>query len=275
MKGSQTVDRALQLLDVLAACSVPPRLSDLAEASGFNISTTSRLLASLQRYGFVRRDSIDGRYRLGYKLMTMANVVQEQSSINETTGDVLQTLVDETNETASFNMFVKPHVMMAARVTCLNQMRNISPVGSRWPLYCTAAGKAILAYRSSEEIDEILDLGMPQLTPLTITSREQMLDEIATITTEGYAVDRGEREEGLVGIAAPVYSGLGKVVASCGISGSIVRMSPENFPQLARYVVAAANEISKRVDLATHNDRYAPHDSRRYHGQRDAVGRDR
>ena len=110
--GSQTVDRALQVLDALTTYTTPPRLSDLAEAAELNISTTSRLLSSLESHGYVRRDVTDGRYRLGYKILYMANIVQEQASLHQLADDVLYRLVDDINETAGLSILEGDHVLV-------------------------------------------------------------------------------------------------------------------------------------------------------------------
>jgi DNA-binding IclR family transcriptional regulator len=247
MSGSQTVDRALQVLDAVAAQKAPSRLSDLAHQVGLNISTTSRLLNSLQQHGYVRRDSATGRYRLGYKILYMANVAQEQAGLHEIVDPVLQALVNATNETATLGILQENEAMVIARVTCTNQLRSVVSIGTRVPLYCTSAGQVLLAYLPRERVEQILARGMPRRTPLTMTDPETLLAELQAVRKRGYAVDLGQREEGLVGIAAPVRNVSGNVIASCTISGSEQRIRREMIPALAEHVVAAAMELSKRL----------------------------
>lgn len=89
MPSAQTAERALSLLDVLAANGGRLRLSDLAQATELNISTTSRLLGALERSGLVERDQETGRYRLGLKILRLAQVVLEQSPLPEIANPVL------------------------------------------------------------------------------------------------------------------------------------------------------------------------------------------
>lgn len=220
------------------------RLSEIAKMLELNVSTTSRLLHSLERYGLVHREPVSGRYLLGYKLLHMAHVVQEQMGIADIAAPILEKLVVATNETATVNILHNDRAMVVARVPCSNQLRIVVPVGTLSPLYCTAAGKSLLAYRSDEEIERILALGMPRRTSLTITDPGVMREELAHVRSREYAIDRGEREEGLIGISAPVLNAHGTVIATCGLSGAGQRMTEERMPELARHVVAAAEDLS-------------------------------
>ena len=243
--GSQTVERALRVLDVLTEVETPMRLTELAQAVGLNISTTSRLLSSLERYEYISRDADTGRYRLSYKILQMAKVVRDQAQIPELAQPILTRLMEATNETATANVLHQDQAMVIARVECASPLRIVSQVGNHNPLYCTAAGKTLLAFMAEDEVDRILAKGMPPRTPRTITTPEAMKQELAKIRQQGFTLDRGERDEGLVGIAAPVRDATGQVVAECGVSGSEQRMSAEKIPALASAVIEAAATLSK------------------------------
>ena len=103
----------------------------------------------------------------------------------------------------------------------------------------------MLAHLSDTELARLLNRGMPALTDLTITSPARMIEELAAIRARGYAIDPGEREPGLVSIAAPVRDAADRVVATCGVSGSGQRM--RLVPALADQVTTAAARISGRL----------------------------
>lgn len=245
--GAQTVERALDLLDVLAGNRGRMRLSDLSQATGLNISTTSRLLGALDRFGYVERDGDTGRYGLGYKLLRLAQVVLEQSPLPEMANPILAQLMEETSETATLCIRHDDNAIVIARAECTNPLRTVAQIGHTGPLYCTAHGKAMLAYLPEHEVAEILARGMPALTDLTITSPTRMAEELTRIRAEGYALDSGEREPGLVSIAAPVRDAAGRVVATCGVSGSGRRMRDEVVPALAVMVTSAAATLSDKL----------------------------
>ena len=244
-RGAQTVERALGLLDVLACKRGRLRLSDLAQATGLNITTTSRLVNALARFGFVERDEQTGRYGLGYRLLELAHVVLEQTPLPEMANPILASLMEETGETATLCVRHENDAIVIARAECTNPLRTVAQIGHVGPLYCTAHGKVMLAYLHDAEVARILRRGMPALTDLTITSPAKMTEELAAIRARGYAVDPGEREPGLVSIAAPVRDAADRVVATCGVSGSGRRM--QLVPELAAKVTLAAATLSSRL----------------------------
>lgn len=248
--SAQTAERALSLLDVLADHGGRMRLSDLAQASELNISTTSRLLGALERSGLVERDQESSRYRLGLKILRLAQVVLEQSPLPEVGNPVLARLMEETGETATLCVRHDGAVVVIARVECASPIRSVAQIGHQGPLYCTAHGKAMLAWLPAETVASILDQGMPRLTDLTITTPGEMAAELNRTRERGYALDLGEREPGLVSIAAPVCDATSQVVATCGVSGSRQRMADEALPAIAARVVAAAHRISDQLGCA-------------------------
>lgn len=245
--GAQTVERALQVLDVLATSRGGLRLSDLSQEMGLNISTTSRVLGALDRFGYVQRDSDTGRYRLGYRLLQLSQLVLEQSSLPELASPILTQLMEDTGETATLCIRHNDQAIVIARVECANPLRSVAQIGHAGPLYCTGHGKAMLAYMPEEETARILSVGMPRSTPLTITTPGQMAEELSRVRDQGYAVDNGERDFELVSVAAPVWDAGGRVVATCGVSGSGQRLRPDLVPSVAATVVAAAETLSSRL----------------------------
>jgi len=242
--GSQTVERALSVLDVRTEVATPLRLTELARAAELNISTVSRLLGSLERYQYVVRDPHTRRYRLGYKILQMAKVVQDQAQIPELAHPILTELMAATKETATVNVLHQGQAMIIARVEYSSPLRIVSQVGNHNPLYCTAAGKTLLAFTAESEVERILAQGMPPRTPRTITTPEAMYRELARIREQGYTLDLGERDEGLIGIAAPVRDASGDVVAECGVSGSAQRVTEDKIPTLVIHVKDAAAALS-------------------------------
>ena len=190
---------------------------------------------------------IPGRYRLGFRLLQLGQAVLEQWPLPEMATPVLTRLVEETGETATVCVRQENRAVIIARVECTNPLRSVAQIGSAGPLYCTGHGKVMLAAMSDAEVARILAQGMPQLTPLTITTPEAMATELGEIRARGFAIDQGERDIELVSVAAPVWDAAGRLAATCGVSGSGRRIRPEVVPGMAEKVVDAAATLSERL----------------------------
>ena len=245
--SAQSAERALALLDVLAGHGGRLHLSDLAHAADLNISTTWRLVGALERAGLVDRDPETGRYRLGFKLLWLAQVVLEQTPLPELANPILARLMEATGETATLYVLHDDAVIIVARAECTSPLRAVAQVGHQGPLYCTAHGKAMLAWMPDGAVRDILARGMPLRTELTIATAEAMAEDLDRIRERGYAIDLGEREPGLASIAAPVRDASGHVAATCGVSGSRQRMPDDVLPTLAAHVLDAAGTLSARL----------------------------
>lgn len=152
-----------------------------------------------------------------------------------------------TGETATLCVRHDDGVVVIARVECTSPLRSVAQIGQHGLLYCTAHGKAMLAWTPADAWTGVVDGGMPRLTDLTITTPPEMAAELVRIRERGYALDLGEREPGLVSIAAPVCDATGKVIATCGVSGSRQRMAVDVIPTIAAHVIDAASQISDQL----------------------------
>ena len=119
--------------------------------------------------------------------------------------------------------------------------------GQRLPAFCTASGKAILAFLPEEKVRDILALGMPVYTQNTIASVETFFNDIRRTREQGYAISEQEFEDGINAIAAPICN---HPIASVSIAGPAYRLTRERMLEIGPNLVAAANNIAKEVELA-------------------------
>jgi DNA-binding IclR family transcriptional regulator len=124
----------------------------------------------------------------------------------------------------------------------------ISYVGKRAPLYCTALGKVLLAYLSTEERKKILGEKMlPRLTENTITDKGELKKELNKIKKQGFALDREENEKNIYCIAAPIRNYQGEVIAAISISSPIFRVDKNVQNNLNEALIETSKKISKRL----------------------------
>ena len=120
-----------------------------------------------------------------------------------------------------------------------------STVGRRTQTYCTAVGKALIAFLPTHRLNALIEgLQFKRHTRHTLVSSSALKTELERVRRRGFAVDNEEVEEGLRCIAAPIRDYTGNVVASLGVAGPIFRIQKSKVAAYARAVTAAADNLS-------------------------------
>jgi IclR family transcriptional regulator, acetate operon repressor len=127
---------------------------------------------------------------------------------------------------------------------------NVNWVGKRTPLHCTSNGKILLAHLPAVERDRILAGPLDRRTPRSITDPAVLRTQLRQARRQGYAHTVEELEVGLNAVAAAVNGPGGRVVAAVSVAGPAYRVTAARIPDLAREVVGAAAEISRRMGHA-------------------------
>lgn len=223
------------------------RLTEIAQQCGLEKSTTHRLLAALAAEGLVEQDSESERYRLGLTLLELGMEVHRRLDVREEALPVLRSLAEQAEETVHLGVSRGAHVVYLEKVESPHAFQMRSRVGERMPLYSTGIGKAILAFGGESEIATVLAAGLEARTPRTVTDDEQLRQELQRIRVRGYSTDMEENEEGVRCVAAPVFDHRLNVVGAISIAGPIFRFSEQRMTELGNHVVAAAQEISRRL----------------------------
>ena len=244
----QVLDRALAILDLLSAEGPDLSLGEVSDKLELHKSTVHRLIMVLERHKLIERNSVNGRYRLGLKLFELGTRAVSQLDLRERARPVLERLVLETSETVHLCILDDTEVVYLDKVEPTRSVRMASSVGRRNPAYCTAVGKAILAYLPESQVEAIVRKhGLKAMTANTITSFLELKAELAGIRERGYAVDNEEIEEGVRCVGCVVRDFSGGPVAAISVSGPAFRISREKAKSVSRPVIAAANALSAEL----------------------------
>jgi DNA-binding IclR family transcriptional regulator len=244
----QVLDRTVRILQVLADARSSLGPAEIAQQLSLHKSTIHRLLASLERHRYIRKQPASGKYGLGLKLFELGSRAVAGLDLRESAQPILEHLMAETGETAHLCVMDGGQMLSLAFAESRRTVRTPATVGRRSPLHCTAVGKAILAFLPERALLAVLREHPPRrYTSRTLSTRAALATELARIRTRGYAIDDEELEEGLRCVGAPVRNYTGAVVASLSIAGPAFRLSRPRLPVLADAVVDAAERLS--VDL--------------------------
>lgn len=250
--GLSSVMNAVLLLKSFSDEHSELGVSALASRHGLARSTAYRLASILAEAGLLEQDEVTGRYRLGLALFELGSQVRRKMDASFEAKPWLMTLREQSGETV--NLSVLDH----GSVVCINFLESMkasrigSGIGLRKPVYCTAEGKALIAFQPPAAIEWIFSAELERRTPRTVVDPTALKAVLAIVRVRGYATDDEEYERGVRSIAAPITDDSGNAVAAVGISGPTHRLTRNRLQQLARYINAAAKAISARFgDRAT------------------------
>ena len=245
----RAVERALDVL--LCFTSQTPELSmtQISEQVGINKSTVHRLLGTLEKKRFVEREAATGMYRPGIRLLQMAYLTLEHNDLRRLAAPFLRTLCDQHRENVNLAILDDVDVVYVDVVESQQRVKLAAIPGQRLPAFCTASGKAILAFLPEENLKRILGQGMPKRTEFTLSSPEALYENLSRTREQGFAISMQEYEDGINAVAAPILGGE-RPIASISIAGPAYRLTRERMLELGPQVVKAAGEIAREVEMA-------------------------
>jgi DNA-binding IclR family transcriptional regulator len=236
------------LLEALVEHRQPVGVSELARALNLDKSRAYRLLLTLKANGYLEQDPETRKYMVGPKLVILSSRILGNNDLYVQARPVMKEVRKGTGETVHLAVRMEDQAVYIAQEISPEVIGVNTEVGQREPLYCTAVGKALVAFLPEAELEALVQqLEFRPHTPRTITSPAQFKAHCWEIRARGYAVDDEELHPGVRCIGAPIRGHDGSVVASLGISGPASRLRLEVIPRLARLVVAGANKISYRL----------------------------
>ncbi|WP_435128992.1 IclR family transcriptional regulator [Actinacidiphila sp. bgisy144] len=244
--GNQTVERAAAVLRAFTHGRPALRVSDVASALDLNLSTTSRLLATLEAAELVRRDPVSQLYELGPAVISMAGVALNNDPVYRQSRPVTQRLAWELGLGANVAVRRGGELFYLQNVEGQLAHKSYSLLGQHNPLHATAMGKCLALGMTAKERAQLLGAGpFPSYTPRTLTTPEALEAELAAVAERGWATEVEELALGRACIAAPVRDHTGDVVAAISVSGALSAIAlHDREADLGRRIIEAADSVS-------------------------------
>ncbi len=211
-------------------------------------SKVSRMLGTMEKEGFLKRNPETNKYRLGIRFFELGMVFASHFSLRKIIRPHLEEMAREINLTVSWAILRDNKIIVMDRVQNLNIDLLAHRIGLNLPVHSTSVGKVLLAYLPEDEQDRILNtIDLIRFTPATIVDKKLIKERMRVVRENGYSTDEGETHEDLNCIAAPIKNSSGEVIAAINLTDEKSRTSAEKLLGFAPYLKERAIFISRQT----------------------------
>jgi DNA-binding IclR family transcriptional regulator len=245
---SQTVTRALTLLDLVATSEKALSATQLAAQSGLARTTALRLLTTLTTTGYL--DYVPGSgFVLGFKATRMSRVGAAEEALARRARPWLERLLRRVEETVGLSVPIAGSLVELVQLDPPRPIRQMSYTHESFPLHCTSNGKLLLARLDEGELESYLASPLERRTPRTIVDPGPLRVELARIRSLGYGICHEELYEDINGVSGTILGESGRPVAFVSVSGPSFRLTMDRIHRIAPDVLASCEEIRQRLGI--------------------------
>jgi DNA-binding IclR family transcriptional regulator len=242
VKSDETLFAIIEELHRKKAAGV----TELSSSIGLPKSTIHRHLKTLEKHRYVL--NVEGEYKLSFKFLMLGGAVHHSNRLCSTAIEFVHELADRSNKLATFAIKEYNQGIFTYR---FNDKYDIKAAytGRKFYLHQNAAGKAMLATLSDEEIEQIIATqGLPAETENTITDSDALFEELETIRKRGFAVSVGERMRGAQSISTTVYDDSNDDIGALSLTTPVGSISKSQIQeQYAEIVMDLAGELEFKL----------------------------
>src|SRR5438477_8445663 len=241
----QSLTRGLSILEALADAEGGLNLTEVARRVELAPSTAHRLLATLERTGYVYQAGDLGLWYVGLQAFAVGSTFLANRDFVAQSHSYMRRLMEQAGETANLAILDGTEAVFIAQVQCHETMRTLVKLGSRVPLHASGVGKATFAALPDEQIGAILKVvGLPRITDNTIVVPETMWAALRVIRQRGYSFDDEEHARSTRCVGAAIYDEHAEPLGAISIAGPSARLSDERVRHLGKIVSHLAEELT-------------------------------
>lgn len=251
-----TVERAVALLRAIVGEGGGITVREAARLVGTSSSSAYRLLRTLTESGFVERRIHAPGFGPGPELYRLASLLLDSNEVREAAANPMGQLLDQWRETVLLCLRARDQLLFFHRLASPQPLQYVVALGELVHLHAGAAGRSVMAFLAPEEVTRIVQrYGLPRYTDRTITDPAALRAELGQVRAKGFASSIGERVEGSVGVAAPIFDVTGAAVGCIEVTMPLARFREIDVEAVGQSVRAAAQTTSLRLG---HGDVEAP-----------------
>jgi IclR family acetate operon transcriptional repressor len=210
------------------------------------LGSVHRLLLDFEEAGIVER-TLTGEWELSFKLLEITGLQLERIHFPALCRPFAERIAEATRETVNVNVLSGLHGISVDKVRGNEGMQLDWRIGSRGPLYCGGAAKAILAYMSEADQERVLAEPMSAFTPTTFTDPKALRAELGRIRQRGYSIDNQEIVMGVFCVAVPILDRLGRPVGAISVTGPTPKAPGAGVMPIVEMLNEACGSVSRRL----------------------------
>jgi DNA-binding IclR family transcriptional regulator len=244
------VERVINILNYLASSQKPCEVREISKQLRIEKSSVSRVLAVLKKLKWV--DQLpDSTYILGDKPLEFGLSIISRVDLRKIAQPYLTELNNVTHETSALTIRMGFEEIYMDQVESKFPVRLVLQLGGREVLWRGATGKAMLAYMDSGEVDQVFE-ELKKSSRITLVSGKvlvinKLLEEIAEVRKQGFAVSIAERSQAAACVASPIIDRNNKVAGCISVTGPLPRFNEETAKGYGPLLKKAAQDISAKL----------------------------
>ncbi|MET3289264.1 UNVERIFIED_CONTAM: IclR family KDG regulon transcriptional repressor [Brevibacillus sp. OAP136] len=240
-----SLENALRILGLFSVEEPDFSTKEIAERLSIAESTAHRLLSTLKKEGFIAKDNMTNKYRLGISIRALESVLLKDLDLYHASESILHALAKKVNEAVSLCILYANQTLYVNTVDSDHPVYDgLTYIGKTQPILRTSAGKVLLSTKNQNEIEEMMSSGetFNHADWLPYDPAEMM-----EVRETGYAVSYNNFSSGLTSIAVPVKNGKGEILAALELIGPEQRIRPSSIDIHVKVLTKAAIELEKSL----------------------------
>lgn len=220
----QSIDRAVAILNLFKSSRSAMSLGEIAAGMGMAKTTIHTIVKTLEHHGLLNQDAHTKKYTLGFTLYELGMLQASNLEINRIASRPIHILANDTGSYCRVALWDSGTVFVTLTVHPYGKESPSRQIGPRLPAYCTALGKAMLAHMPDRMIEAFFEeTELAAYTPYSITDKDALVKDLEKTRKRGYSISNRETLIHQIGVAAPIFSEKGNVIAAAS-----VQLDPEN-----------------------------------------------
>jgi DNA-binding IclR family transcriptional regulator len=247
-KSIQSIERALDILELLAEGDTPFSLSEISSKTGLHRSTVYRIVNVLKKRGYLEKQEFSKKYTLGLAFVEIASHRIDDLDLITIARKYMMQLHGHLVNLASQLCTLDGTQVVYLEEIAGSIQRKHSHMGYKGPAYCSSLGKCLLSGLSGKELNNLYqNYTFESYTSNTIRNFESLKKELQIVRERGWAENNGERNINLASMAACIFDYTGSVIAAVSIGGLIDQFTPEKKNYYLPVLLSTALDISHQL----------------------------